>query len=145
MIEGKGKAHPSKTMKARGGVEIQLYSLFNVGARWGWVVKATAWPLYPREETRYPLNRGNCIIKNSYLSFVTFRSINYKRILVSVKQVLFLADCLLIYVFERAEPHQVKLEVMSVLPSTKVVQELQSVHFISGILLVVFRLKFLEL
>jgi hypothetical protein len=47
--------------------------------------------------------------------------------------------------FELAEPHQVKLEVMSLLPSTKVVQELQSVHFISGILLVVFRLKFLEL
>jgi hypothetical protein len=34
---------------ARGGVEVQLYSFFNLGARWGWVVNATPRPLYPRE------------------------------------------------------------------------------------------------
>jgi hypothetical protein len=27
--------------KAKGGVEVQLYSFFNFGARWGWVVNAT--------------------------------------------------------------------------------------------------------
>jgi len=30
-----------------GGVEVQLYCFFNLGARWGWVVNAR--PLYPRE------------------------------------------------------------------------------------------------
>ena len=31
----------------QGGVEVQLYSFFNLGARWGWVVNATPRPLYP--------------------------------------------------------------------------------------------------
>ena len=30
---------------------------FNLSARWGWVVNAMPRPLYPREETRYPLYR----------------------------------------------------------------------------------------
>jgi hypothetical protein len=30
-------------------VKVMLYSFFNLGARWGWVVNATPWPLYPRE------------------------------------------------------------------------------------------------
>ena len=34
-------------MKAQSGVEVQLYSFFNLGARWGWVVNATPRPLYP--------------------------------------------------------------------------------------------------
>jgi hypothetical protein len=25
---------------------LELYSFFNLGARWGWVVNATPWPLY---------------------------------------------------------------------------------------------------
>jgi hypothetical protein len=41
--------------RAIGGAEVQLYSSFNLGARWGWVVKATTWPLYPGKEIRYPL------------------------------------------------------------------------------------------
>jgi hypothetical protein len=37
-------------MKAlRGGVEVWLYSFFNLGAGWGWVVNATPRPLYPLE------------------------------------------------------------------------------------------------
>jgi hypothetical protein len=27
--------------KPIGGVEVQIYSFFNLGARWGWVVNAT--------------------------------------------------------------------------------------------------------
>jgi hypothetical protein len=35
----------------RGRVEIQLYTFFNLGTRWRWVVNATPQPLYPRKET----------------------------------------------------------------------------------------------
>ena len=35
--------------RPRGGVEVQLHSFFNIGARWGWAVNATPRPLYPRE------------------------------------------------------------------------------------------------
>ena len=31
----------------RGGVNVYLYSFFNLGARWGWVANATPKPLYP--------------------------------------------------------------------------------------------------
>jgi len=31
------------------GINVYLYSFFNLGARWVWVVKATPRPLYPRE------------------------------------------------------------------------------------------------
>jgi hypothetical protein len=44
-------------MKAQRGIRgIGLFFL-NLNARWGWVVNATPWPLYPRKETRYPLYR----------------------------------------------------------------------------------------
>jgi hypothetical protein len=42
--------------KAQGGVEVQLYSFFNLGAWWGLVVNAIPRPLYPGK-TRYPLYR----------------------------------------------------------------------------------------
>jgi hypothetical protein len=32
-----------------GGAEVQLYSFFNLCAKWGWVVNATPRQLYPRE------------------------------------------------------------------------------------------------
>ena len=35
--------------RPRGGVEVQLYSFFNLGARWRWVVNVTPRPLYPTE------------------------------------------------------------------------------------------------
>jgi hypothetical protein len=35
--------------RPRGGVEKQLYSFFNCGARWSWVVNATIWLFYFRE------------------------------------------------------------------------------------------------
>ena len=31
--------------------------IFNLGARWRWVVNATLWPLYPPRKSRYPLHR----------------------------------------------------------------------------------------
>jgi hypothetical protein len=34
---------------------VQLYSFFNTGAAWGWVVRATRWALNPRKAIRYPL------------------------------------------------------------------------------------------
>ena len=43
------------TKTQRGGICIALLSLSlslslsNLGARWGWVIKARPWPLYPRE------------------------------------------------------------------------------------------------
>jgi len=42
-------------MKAQreGGVEVQLY-FFNLGDKWGWVVKGTPRPLYPRERDLVP-------------------------------------------------------------------------------------------
>ena len=37
----------ARTMKAQRGSGVQLYSFFNLGARWVWVVNATPRPLYP--------------------------------------------------------------------------------------------------
>jgi hypothetical protein len=37
-----------QAMKAQRGVVVYLYSFFNLGAIWGWVVNATARPLYSR-------------------------------------------------------------------------------------------------
>jgi hypothetical protein len=34
--------------KAQRGVEVWLYSFFNLGTKWGWVVNAVPLPLYPR-------------------------------------------------------------------------------------------------
>ena len=36
-------------MKAQKGVEVQLYSFFNLAVTWGWVVNATPRLLYPWE------------------------------------------------------------------------------------------------
>ena len=41
--------------RSRGGVEIQLYSFFNLSARWRWVVNVTPRPLYPREREPAPI------------------------------------------------------------------------------------------
>jgi hypothetical protein len=51
---------------------------------------------------------------------------------------------LFVYVIQPDERHEVKMEFVSLLPKTEVVQELESVHFVAGILLVVFRFKVLE-
>ena len=49
--KGKGKVHPRPGHEGpEGSVDVELYSFFNLGARWGWVVNAT-----PLEKTRYPL------------------------------------------------------------------------------------------
>jgi hypothetical protein len=41
--------------KAHRGVEVQLYSFFNLGAKWGWVVKATPRPFYPQARDSVPI------------------------------------------------------------------------------------------
>ena len=43
--------------RPKGEVEVQLYSFFNLGDRWRWVVNATLRSLYPGAETRYPFYR----------------------------------------------------------------------------------------
>jgi len=47
-------------------VQVQFYSFFNLGARWGWMVNATSQPLYPRERpgTSYT---GGCVGPSSGL------------------------------------------------------------------------------
>ena len=41
--------------RPRRGVEVQLYTFFNLGTRWWWVVNATPRPLYPRERDAMPI------------------------------------------------------------------------------------------
>ena len=48
----------SKLRRPRGGVEVQLYSYFNLEARCGWVISATPRPLYPSWENGYPFYRN---------------------------------------------------------------------------------------
>jgi len=36
-------------------LEVQLYTFFNLGAMYGWVVNATSRPLYPRETDTLPI------------------------------------------------------------------------------------------
>ena len=48
-IKVKVKFILAEARKTRKEVRVQLYSLFNLGARWGWVVNATPRPLYPQE------------------------------------------------------------------------------------------------
>jgi hypothetical protein len=45
------KVHPRTDHEglAVGEINVEPYSYFNLGARWGWMVSATPWPLYPRE------------------------------------------------------------------------------------------------
>jgi hypothetical protein len=38
-----------QVMKAQRGSGCIFYSFFNFGTRWGWVIKATPRPIYPRE------------------------------------------------------------------------------------------------
>jgi hypothetical protein len=38
-----------QAVKIQRGVELQFYTFFNLGAGWGWVVKATTRLLYPLE------------------------------------------------------------------------------------------------
>jgi hypothetical protein len=48
-VKVKVKFTLEKATKAKRGSRDMLYSLFNLGARWGMVVNATPRPLYPRE------------------------------------------------------------------------------------------------
>ena len=52
------KRSPSNSPRSpRGGVEVQLYSFFNLGLRLEWVVNATSPAVLPSGKTRYPLYR----------------------------------------------------------------------------------------
>jgi hypothetical protein len=42
-------------MKAQRGADVQLYSFFNLGATWRWVVIATLRLLYPQERGAVPI------------------------------------------------------------------------------------------
>jgi hypothetical protein len=45
-----------QAMKAQvRGEEVYVYSFFNLGARWGWVVNATPRPLYPLGRDPVPI------------------------------------------------------------------------------------------
>jgi len=45
----------NKPRRPRRGVELYLYSFFNLWAKCGWVVNATPRPLYPRERDPVPI------------------------------------------------------------------------------------------
>jgi len=47
----------NRQLRPTGRVEAQLYSFFNLGARWGWVVNATPRPLYPPQRDPVPTVR----------------------------------------------------------------------------------------
>jgi len=52
MLKVKVKVHPRtghEGPEGGGGELVSLYSILNLGARLGWVVNVTPWPLYPRE------------------------------------------------------------------------------------------------
>jgi len=46
-VNVKVKFNLEQAMKAQRKIEVYLYSFFNLGARWGWVVNAMPQPLYP--------------------------------------------------------------------------------------------------
>jgi hypothetical protein len=56
--DSKGKVHPRTGHESSEG---GIYSFFNLGVRWGWVVNVTPRAFYsappPGKETRYPLYR----------------------------------------------------------------------------------------
>jgi hypothetical protein len=57
--KSKVKVHPkNRPWRPREGIYVELYSFFNLGAGWGWVVSATPRSLYPPGRTRSPLYRG---------------------------------------------------------------------------------------
>ena len=46
--ESNGKIYPrTGHERPKGGVEVQLYSFFNLGTKWGWVFSSKPRPLYP--------------------------------------------------------------------------------------------------
>jgi hypothetical protein len=51
----KGKVRPGAGYEGPEGVEVQLYSFFNLGARCGWVVNATPWVFYHWERDPAPI------------------------------------------------------------------------------------------
>jgi hypothetical protein len=52
-IKVKGKVN--LPLSPRRGIDVQLYSFFNLGARWVYVVNFTPRPLYPRERGLVPI------------------------------------------------------------------------------------------
>jgi len=50
------KVHPTTSHETPtgGGVEVQLYSFLNLGARWKWVVNGTPRPFYPQRRNLVP-------------------------------------------------------------------------------------------
>jgi hypothetical protein len=55
-IKVKVKLALEQAMKAQKGEDVLIYSFFNLGTRWGWVVNVTP-RFMPGKETRYSLNR----------------------------------------------------------------------------------------
>jgi hypothetical protein len=49
-VKIEGKFHSNRPRTPKGGVEVEHYSFFNLGARCEWVVKATLRPLYPGKD-----------------------------------------------------------------------------------------------
>jgi hypothetical protein len=47
--KGKWSSPYNRPQRPREGVEVSIYSFFNLCARWGWVVSITPQPLHPRE------------------------------------------------------------------------------------------------
>ena len=54
-IKVKVKVTVEEARKAQSGVQVELYSFFNLGLRRGWVVNATLRSLYPREKDLVPI------------------------------------------------------------------------------------------
>jgi len=58
-VKGKVKVRVKFTIeqatKAHRWSRVKLYSFFNLGTIWGWVVNATPRPLYPRERDPVPI------------------------------------------------------------------------------------------
>ena len=56
MTQGKGKVHPRTGHEAQRGSRCKLYSIFNLGARWGgWLTPCSGY--FTPGKTRYPLYR----------------------------------------------------------------------------------------
>jgi hypothetical protein len=49
-VKVKVKLPYNRPRRPRGGEEVQLYSSFNLGAIWRWVVNTTPRPLYPGKD-----------------------------------------------------------------------------------------------
>jgi len=54
-LEEKVKKVKSTLEQARGGVDVYLYSFFNLGARCGWVVNVTPRPLFTTGKYPVPI------------------------------------------------------------------------------------------